>query len=171
MPALALCHRATYVVVILLMGILILPSDPCLAAAGRGDLDLSGPGWTLWLDEDAAWVEEHVMPVQRKYVQVNKSSVFGLVGDMLDALWGDWSEWRDKGAVMVADCPFPVESRALHTMTQETGRPTPYPVLDVMTARVVRGLPTTADRLHGELPAHHPVADARQSIRLFLETL
>ena len=62
MPALALCHRATYVVVILLMGILILPSDPCLAAAGRGDLDLSGPGWTLWLDEDAAWVDDPLFP-------------------------------------------------------------------------------------------------------------
>jgi hypothetical protein len=97
---------------------------------------------------------------------------------MRDEFWNDWTCWRLKGAVLAADCPYPVESKFLlecvadsHLRQRTDG--SPYPLLDVASVLVAAGKDPTAqyDRLPDEVPLHNPVADARQSARLLMEAL
>lgn len=93
------------------------------------------------------------------------------------AFWAAWMRWREKGAVAVADCSWPVEARFLAScidvdplVRRWQG---PYPLHDVATARLCANLDPLENvgRLPNELPKHDPLADARQSARLFLEAL
>lgn len=136
----------------------------------------SGYGWTDdWCRKDSnrnevEWIHKNIISVIGADVKgSDPENYFNTSESLLEYLWLEWSRWEDLGAVMVADCPFPVETRNLHRLTQGNDRETPYPILDVMTARILCGLPTTVNRLEHETPRHHPVADARQSIRLLLE--
>jgi hypothetical protein len=91
------------------------------------------------------------------------------------AFWSRWREWASKGAILAADCPCPVEARFLAACIDDD--PTerewqgPYPLIDVASVRLAAGLSplVTEDRRENELPVHDPLADARQSARLFLE--
>lgn len=87
-----------------------------------------------------------------------------------------WSDWQSKkaGAVMAADVPWPVESRFLNDCVRDFGGDDePYPLIDVASVRLAAGLDPlgTEPRLPNELPAHDPLADARQSARLLIEAL
>ena len=92
-----------------------------------------------------------------------------------DSFWAVWDRWLDKGAVMVADCSFPVETRFLAACVDDAPMARnwygPYPLHDVATARLAVGLDplATEARRGDELPVHNPLADARQSARLWLE--
>jgi hypothetical protein len=94
-----------------------------------------------------------------------------------DWFWMMWLTWKEQGAVLVADCAWPVEARFLaecvddHRSAREWSGP--YPLHDVATARLVAGFDplATVERLPNELPQHDPLADARQSARLWLEAL
>lgn len=95
------------------------------------------------------------------------------------AFWKAWVMARyDYGnfLTMVADCPWPVEARFLNQCVDDVpGREWkgPYPLLDVGTALKMVGRDPlgTSERLESELPQHNPLADARQSARLFTEAL
>jgi hypothetical protein len=94
-----------------------------------------------------------------------------------EMFWAHWMNWRERGAVLVADCHWPVEARFLCACIDDD-RITrswqgPYPFIDVGSVLLAAGLDPlmTGDRLPNELPAHHPLADARQSARVFLTTL
>ena len=96
--------------------------------------------------------------------------------DMRTAFW-DWWKSKQDCPVLVADCPWPVEARFLLACVEDAW-PTrnwegPYPLIDVASVRLAAGLDPLGqgDRLPGELPAHDPLADARQSARLYLEAL
>lgn len=97
--------------------------------------------------------------------------------DVRHAFWVVWLEWKAKGAVLVADCAWPVEARFLAACVDDNpisrAWQGPYPLHDVATARLAAGLDplATIERLPGEGPKHCPLADARQSARLFLEAL
>lgn len=83
----------------------------------------------------------------------------------------EWRAWRAKGAVLCADCPYPVEAAFLLTCDlQEEG---PYPLIDVGSVRLAVGLDPlgTEERHLNELPHHNPLCDARQSARLLFEAL
>lgn len=94
-----------------------------------------------------------------------------------DEFWRAWDYAKKKGAVLVADCAWPVEARFLAACIDDDPKERawggPYPLHDVATARLAAGLDPLAklDRLPDELPVHDPAADARQSARLFLEAL
>jgi hypothetical protein len=110
------------------------------------------------------------------------------VSSMRAAFWEKWRPWKAKGAVMAADCPWPVEARFLAGAVDDA-RPIvrggqslaegprdwegPYPFIDVASVRLAAGLDPlgTEERLPSELPIHDPLADARQSARLFIEAL
>lgn len=89
--------------------------------------------------------------------------------------WVAWRKWADQGAVLVADCAWPVEATFLIACVgDDYGQREwkgPYPLHDVATMRLATGLDplATVDRLPSELPQHDPLADARQSARLWLE--
>lgn len=104
------------------------------------------------------------------------------------AFWAAWQEWKSRGAVLVADCAWPVEARFLAQCVDDERRPVrgawdtadsprdwegPYPLHDLASIRLAAGLDPlgTNDRLPSELPAHDPLADARQSARLLIEAL
>ena len=92
-----------------------------------------------------------------------------------------WQAWTDAkrtypGITMVTDCPFPVEANFLMKIARELELPmeaSPYPVLDVASILFGRGFDPVGfyGRLSNELPAHHPVNDARQSVRTMLAAL
>jgi len=93
------------------------------------------------------------------------------------AFWNVWQRWKASGAVLVADCAWPVEARFLAACVDDDPAVRewlgPYPLHDVATARLAAGFDplATVERLPNELPQHDPLADARQSARLWLEAL
>jgi hypothetical protein len=129
--------------------------------------------------EDVLWCQQHVIPAlaatMDKLISVPDPKALRI------SFWSHWQQWKQRGAVMVADCPWPVEARFLHACidTRFGNRRMagdfdgPYPLIDVASVRMAKGLdPLEAgERLPGELPAHNPMMDARQSARLLIEAL
>lgn len=117
-----------------------------------------------------AWVGENIPD----YVQRGGSSSPSAVRD---GFWQAWLQWKASGAVLVADCAWPVEARFLAACIDDDPEVRrwqgPYPLHDVATARLMAGLDplATVERLPNELPIHDPLADARQSARLWIEAL
>lgn len=97
--------------------------------------------------------------------------------EVRQAFWTVWRSWDAKGAVLVADCAWPVEARFLSACVDIDPAARrwqgPYPLHDVASARLAVGLAPlgTEARLPGEQPKHDPLADARQSARLWIEAL
>jgi hypothetical protein len=94
-----------------------------------------------------------------------------------DEFWAAWEHWKSQGAVLVADCSWPVEARFLARCVDQSPKDRtwggPYPLHELASFRLAAGLDPlgTNDRLPDELPAHNPLADARQSARLLIEAL
>jgi len=137
----------------------ILACDPH-EADGPGDAD----GWQ--------WVVENV-----------PDNVFALGScktprELRDLFWAQWLFWRDRGALLAAEVPWPVEARFLSDCVADAriahAWEGPYPLLDIASVRFAAGLNpiATVDRVGRlEQPAHNPQADARQSARLLIEAL
>ena len=90
--------------------------------------------------------------------------------------WQSWLSWKDQGAVLVADCAWPVEARFLAAcvddnpvMNSWTG---PYPLHELASIMMAAGMDpmATYDRLPDE-PQHDPLGDAKQSARLLIQAL
>lgn len=120
-------------------------------------------------DADRDWVIANI-PMERSLTHTKPA-------DVRRAFWEDWQSWRERGATLVADCAWPVEARFLAACVDDEYMDRawsgPYPLHDVATARLCAGLDplATAERLPSEEPKHDPVADARQSARLWIEAL
>lgn len=97
--------------------------------------------------------------------------------NMRDAFWARWMRAKEDGAVMAADCPWPVEAKFLIDCISDhpIGRnwEGPYPFIDIASVIMASGDDPLAnsDRLPDELPKHHPLGDARQSARILFEAL
>jgi hypothetical protein len=130
--------------------------------------------WACYPDEAKGtedgrrWVKENVPLLERthtgpKYIR----------GDF----WKAWLGWLNDGAVLCANCAWPVESRFLATCVDDNPSTRqwegPYPLYDLASLRLAAGkYPlATEDRLPHELPVHNPLSDALQSARLLVETL
>ncbi len=93
------------------------------------------------------------------------------------AFWRKWLEWRAKGAILVADCCWPVEARFLAQCVDdnpgERSWQGPYPLHDLASVLLARGIDPLAekDRQPDELPRHNPLADAKQSARILIAAL
>lgn len=128
----------------------------CNPNAARGT-----PGGHKWVEENIQKLEEtHASPWLVR-----------------TAFWRRWQAWKAEGALLVADCAWPVEARFLaacvddNPMTHEWSGP--YPLHDLASVLLAAGRDPLAknERLPRELPEHDPLADARQSARLLLEAL
>ena len=91
-----------------------------------------------------------------------------------------WKEWRladELGAKPFAECSYPVEANFLKfcVLDDYPNRrlAAPYPLHDISTVMLCAGKNPMENygRLENELPKHDPLADARQSARLLLESL
>lgn len=126
------------------------------------------PNFAQGSSEDRRWIAENIPPIPVTHPTPHH---------VRDAFWSAWQVLKARGAVLVADCAWPVEARFLaacvddYPSSHKWGGP--YPLHDVATARLAAGLDplATTDRLPSEEPKHDPLADARQSARLFLEAL
>ena len=97
--------------------------------------------------------------------------------EVRDHFWAAWMSEKVAGAVLAADCAWPVEAGFLKLCIAdcplERNWDGPYPLHDVATARLAAGLGplATVERLPVEEPKHHPTADARHSARLLIGAL
>jgi hypothetical protein len=121
-------------------------------------------------EDGRAWIAANVPEPQSGY---NVKSPRGV----RENFWRDWQSARERGAVLAADCCWPVEARFLAACVDDDPEARrwegPYPLHDVASVRLAAGLDPlgTVERLPGELPIHDPLADARQSARLLIEAL
>ncbi|MCE9562523.1 MAG: hypothetical protein K8U57_10770 [Planctomycetes bacterium] len=102
--------------------------------------------------------------------------------------WLAWTRWKAEGAMLVAECGWPVEARFLAACVDDV-RPAvrsgktladsprdfggPFPLHEVASFRVGAGQNSwnKPQRLPTELPEHDPLADARLSARLLVGAL
>ena len=117
-------------------------------------------------DPDRKWVAENIPPIASNHLNPNNVRVY---------FWEKWMEWKAKGALMFAECAWPVEARFLIQCIEwdvnERRWHGPYPLHDVASVMLAAGMDPMAnyDREPNELPKHDPLADARQSARLLRE--
>jgi hypothetical protein len=118
--------------------------------------------------EGRKWIEAHVpdLLLTHPNAQAVRSS-----------FWHLWQEWQRTGALLVADCAWPVEARFLLACVDDSPETRtwqgPYPLHDLASIRLAAGLDPLASepRREDELPLHNPLADARQSARLLVDAL
>lgn len=127
------------------------------------------PDQCLGTDDNRLWVAENVPPLD-----VTSPTPQHL----RNSFWLVWRHWADRGAVLVADCAWPVEagflSACVRLNSRERERQGPYPLYDLgsvlLAASGFDALAVT-ERLPDEMPMHHPLMDARQSARQLLDCL
>lgn len=114
------------------------------------------------------WVKANVpvlKPTHKTYNELTKAFWDKL--QTLKHMYKDMTVW--------ADCCWPVETNFLSQCTTRHSKndcwDAPYPLFDIATLLQMRGKDPTAHfpRQPDELPAHHPLHDARQSARILLE--
>lgn len=118
--------------------------------------------------EGRLWVSESVPPL--KVTSPTKQH-------LRNTFWHEWRRWANQGAVLVADCAWPVEanflSACVHLNHAEREWQGPCPLHDLASIMMAHGvdLQAVAFRLPDELPMHHPLMDARQSARQLVACL
>jgi len=86
--------------------------------------------------------------------------------------WENWMKAKAEGAVMAADCGWPVEARFVIACIDDDPENRkwngPYPFMEIASFLAAAGMDpmTKYDRTESEMPVHDPLGDARQSARL-----
>jgi hypothetical protein len=137
------------------------------------------PRHAIGLADGLDWVEANVTDVHDSGLARDFGDGLGSPSPraVRERFWERWVAWKEQGVLLAADCLWPVEARFLAACVDDdpiarewSG---PYPFIDVASVRLAAGLDPleTVGRLPRELPAHNPLADARQSARLLIEAL
>lgn len=120
------------------------------------------------LHSDYVWVKDHVrihLPSEYRAVERLPVDTPSLVRA---GFWGIWREWAERGALLCADTPWPVEanflSQCIDDLSPTANWEGPYPLIDITSICKAVGL-ESIERLPGELPEHNPLQDARHSVR------
>ena len=117
---------------------------------------------------DRLWVSVNI-----PHIQPNCPDPF----TVREKFWRRWQELKAKGAMLAADCGWPVEARFLIACVDAIPSARkcggPYPFVEISSVILASGHDPLEphERLATETPAHDPVADARQSARLLMEAL
>ncbi|MFT4235801.1 MAG: hypothetical protein QM607_12490 [Microbacterium sp.] len=125
-------------------------------------------GMAEGVDSDRLWVYENIPALQP-----NSPDPF----TVREKFWRRWVEWKAKGALLAADCAWPVEARFLaacvDALPDDRRFAGPYPLVEISTWMMAAGHDAMKDyaRTDRELPKHNPLADARQSARLLMEAI
>lgn len=117
--------------------------------------------------QDMDWVEKNIPPISADHMNASQ---------VREAFWQRWDFWKRRGALLAADCAWPVEAGFLRDcIANDLDRrwDGPYPLLEVSTMLLAAGMDPlgTHERNPNELPMHHPVNDARQSARLLMKAI
>ena len=113
-----------------------------------------------------AWVAENCPPIVATH---------DFPRQIRAAFWNQWLAHKERGAVLMADCAWPVEARFLASCVDDDAQRTwegPYPLHELASFMVAAGMDpmATYDRRSDE-PQHDPLGDARQSARLLVSAL
>jgi hypothetical protein len=117
--------------------------------------------------ESRKWVEENIPPIPVDMVNPR---------DVRSSFWALWREWVKKDAIMLSDCGWPVEANFLSACVEDDHAERewqgPYPLFDLSSILFALGCDPKGkyERRENELPVHDPLADARQTARIFWET-
>jgi hypothetical protein len=116
---------------------------------------------------DLKWVNENIPPLEISHTTLI---------EMRNAFWEKWKYWKSKGALLVTDCGWPVESNFLSACIKDNldrAWEGPLPMLDISSLLFMTGKDpiATRKRLSDELPIHNPLSDAKQSIRILLDLM
>ena len=123
-------------------------------------------------EDDLAWVRKNVkLPLGWN----NCSSP----RDLGERFYETWQRCKAQyeNLTIISDCPLPVEFNFLLSVLAQaedrTMEGTPYPLIDCASVLFAHGYDPigTYKRLPNELPAHDPLNDARQSVRIMLAVL
>ena len=120
--------------------------------------------------EDREWIEENIDP---NLPEPTAKSPF----EVRSSFWNIWAKHKNNGVRLAADCPWPVEAKFLLDCIRDNppsrSLDGPYPLIDVSSVLLASGKDPLGDfdRKEDEMPIHNPVADAKQSARLFVEAL
>lgn len=126
------------------------------------------PGHAHGADDDRKWVAENIPELNGEHPTPES---------VRSSFWHCWQYWKAQGAVLVADCCWPVEARFLAACVDDSPIARkwsgPYPLHDLASVLLALGRDplATNERLPNEAPAHHPLHDARQSARLLVAAL
>ncbi len=118
--------------------------------------------------EDREWVKDNVPEIKSE-----SPDAFTVE----EKFWKRWMIWKNNGAVLAADCGWPVESRFLcaciDNLICDRKWDGPYPLIEISSILLAAGIDPLGqfDRLESEMPKHDPVCDARQSARLMMEAI
>jgi hypothetical protein len=86
--------------------------------------------------------------------------------------WNNWLKAKSQGAIMAADCLWPVEAgfvaRAIYDDIDNRSKDGPYPFIDIASVLMSAGMDPIGmyDRTESEQPKHNPYSDAMQSARM-----
>ena len=147
------------------VGWVVIDRDGKRIASAQYACDPRAPG----SDEDKTWIAANVpYPGQGYNCRVPRH--------VREEFWRAWAYAKKQGAILVADCPWPVEANFLSAcIADDPSRKWdgPYPFIDVASVRMAAGFDplATCERLPNELPVHDPLRDAMQSARLLVEAL
>ena len=114
------------------------------------------------LEDDIEWVNNNVPDLDVTHDSGE---------EMRTAFWQKWKEAKDKGAEIFAECKYPVETNFMSKCIKEDLsriEDAPYPFHEIASFMLASGIDPlkSYQRIEGELPAHHPLMDSRQSLRL-----
>jgi hypothetical protein len=117
--------------------------------------------------EDRSWVSANIPALP-----VTHDSPRGV----RTAFFRRWLHWKDRGAVLVADCCWPVEARFLAACVDDHPQDHkwngPYPLHDVASMLLMAGLdPVGSYWEEQDGVKHHPMCDAAQSARMLKQVL
>lgn len=119
-------------------------------------------------ESDRKWVDENVP-------EITETHSYALAMRM--DFWTRWLEAKSRGAVMAAECLWPVEGRFVNACINDQPEARkwdgPYPFYEIAAIMLSAGMDpmATYDREESEKPAHEPLADVRQSVRLLSTAL
>jgi len=119
------------------------------------------------------WLQKNVLP----HLHTDQSmTVVKNPYELRELFWTFYKLWRKKDDVMfMTDCGVPVESYLFRLCVMDNVKErlweSPYPLFDLSNLLYFVGKDPvgTYERNPDELPAHHPLTDARQSARLWLQ--
>lgn len=119
-------------------------------------------------EDDRQWVKEHV-PV----LEITHRSPRALREDF----WKQWEKAKAGGALMAAECTWPVEAgflaRCVYQDIKNRKFSGPYPLIEISSWMLAAGIDPMKSHLRraSELPIHNPLCDARQSARLLAQAI
>lgn len=118
--------------------------------------------------DDRKWVKENVPATEHTH---------RLPQALRNAFWEQWIRAKADGALMAAECLWPVEAgfvaRCIKDDIENRKWEGPYPFVEISSVMLAAGMDPMAkyERTPSEMPPHDPLADARQSARLLSEAL